>query len=509
MAISPAEKGVWGQHEPNVGGEDLLSLRGNLQDMAPVAPGEERRSLGRVLIPNRGVVAEQALRELHKRGIPTTLMYWNGDQDTLPVKRARILEPTTGGLLKTVSVDAITPLGVYNDVDVIAGIARKEGCSTVDPLWGFWAEGAKETQFLRNQKLIVVAPDTQSIRQLGEKKAALELAEKLEISTLKRIDGTKPLETFLREAEEIGFPLSGKKLLAKITTSGSGRGHRIISTVEELGDAHNFYNKHVGNGNGRVQWYAEEFLEDAKHIEVQIMGDGQIVIPVDVRECSAQTKHSKRLEESPASIISIETRQRIINQATRFAKGYKGSGTIEFLVDSQGNPYFIEMNTRLQVEHPVSQLATGWDILGSRYSIAQGGRIIINQGQEESPIKLGAIEVRLMMEPGEITSMGIPPAGFKNIQINPGYWDGDTMSERIEDGLAALISAPYLLLPEAEAEVKARLRAIRRLHEALGEIEKNYKGPRTNLGKLMDFLSWEPFLDCSYTVTDSEKFLAV
>ncbi len=339
----------------------------------------------KVLVANRGEIALRVIRGLHEMEIGSVALYSDADRDALHVRRAD----------EAYRLGPPSPKDSYLRLDKIMEIAVSSGAEAVHPGYGFLAENPEFPKACREAGIVFVGPTEENIREMGDKLTARRLAESAGVPI---VPGTKEPISEPAKAEaaagEIGFPV-----LLKAAAGGGGKGMRVILEADQLerslgltmGEAEAAF------GDGRV--YLEKYIEEPRHIEVQILGDGAGgAIHLMERECSVQRRHQKLLEETPSVALTPESRQAICSDAVRLVKEgrYLGAGTVEFMLDSEGNHYFLEMNTRLQVEHPVTEMVTGIDLVKEQIIIAASGSLSL--AQDEVRPRGASIECRICAE---------------------------------------------------------------------------------------------------------------
>ena len=344
----------------------------------------------------------------------------------------------------------------------ILSAAVCSGAQAIHPGYGLLSENARFAQLCEECGITFIGPDAQTIAKAGDKDAARRTMQQAGVPVIPGCDAVDNAQEALRQARKIGFPL-----LIKARAGGGGRGIRLVQREEELENA--FYSAsgeaQAAFGDGGV--YMEKYLYPAKHIEMQVLCDhyGNVVC-LGERECSIQRKNQKLIEESPSSAIDAKTRNRMVKAAVRAAKAvdYRNAGTIEFIVDPKGNFYFMEMNTRIQVEHPVTEWVTGVDLVKEQIRIASGQKL--SYTQEDIRLTGHAIECRINAEnpekgfrpsPGTITDMYLP--GGKGIRIDSAIYSGYTIPPYYDSMVAKLI-----------VWAKNRQEAIRKMQSALGEV---------------------------------------
>jgi acetyl-CoA carboxylase, biotin carboxylase subunit len=345
----------------------------------------ENMRFSKILIANRGEIALRILRTCEELGIATVAVHSTVDQSALHVQLAD----------EAVCIGEAPSAKSYLNIPNIIAAALTRGAMAIHPGYGFLAENAKFAEICADHKIHFIGPSPDSIRRMGDKSTAKETMQKAGVPTVPGSDGIVADEEEAKVlAEQIGFPL-----MVKATAGGGGRGMRLVREPEDLvklflaaqGEAEAAF------GNGGV--YLEKFIEKPRHIEFQILADSHgNVVHLGERDCSIQRRHQKLLEEAPSAALNPELRQKMGVAAVKAAQsiGYVGAGTVEFLLDAFGNFYFMEMNTRIQVEHPVTEMITGLDLIAEQIRIAQGEKLSFTQ--EQIVLRGHAIECRINAE---------------------------------------------------------------------------------------------------------------
>jgi acetyl/propionyl-CoA carboxylase alpha subunit len=317
--------------------------------------------IAKVLVANRGEIAVRVIRACRELGLGTVAVFSEADREALHVLMADEAYPI-----------GPAPAGEsYLVIERIIRVAKAAGADAVHPGYGFLAENAAFAEACAEAGLTFVGPPPAAIRAMGDKTAARRLARQLGVPT---VPGTlEPLtsdEDAQRAARELGFPI-----MIKAALGGGGKGMRLVQRAEELGSALRLARGEAGNAFGDASVYLERAIVEPRHIEVQVMADAHgNVVHLGERECSIQRRHQKLVEECPSPVVDAGLRERLGEAACRVARaaGYVNAGTVEFLVGAEGSVYFLEMNTRLQVEHPVTELVTGRDLVRDQLRIAAG-----------------------------------------------------------------------------------------------------------------------------------------
>ncbi len=389
-------------------------------------------TIKKVLIANRGEIVCRILRSLRNMGIPGVVVYHPIDVDSPGVQMAD----------ETVEIDGDTPVAAYLSVENIISACKKTGADAVHPGFGFLAENAEFARRLAEEKILFIGPSPDTIELMGDKIKARSFCINNGFPLAPAISGDEGEESFLVQARQIGVPL-----LIKASAGGGGKGMHIVREIEDLeqaieiarGEALRFF------GNDAV--YAERYVEKPRHIEVQVMGDNYgKVIHLGERECSIQRRFQKIIEESPAPALSNKLREKICATAVEIAQktGYQNAGTVEFLLSPNNEFYFLEMNTRIQVEHPVTEMVTGIDIVEMQIRIAQGEAIKFSQTDICS--KGHAIELRLYAEDSE--NDFLPATGSllvydmpkgEGVRVDNGFREGMEITSAFDPMLAKII----------------------------------------------------------------------
>ena len=335
----------------------------------------------KILVANRGEIAMRIIRACKEMGIATVAVYSEADEEALHVALAD----------ERVCVGAAASADSYLNQQNILAAALATGAQAIHPGYGFLSENAAFARLCKEQNLAFIGPDGDIISKMGDKDAARRLMKEAGVPTVPGSELLESVEQARAEAARIGYPV-----LIKASAGGGGKGIRLVNGEEELENAFHTAAAEAEKafGDGRV--YMEKFLSPVKHIEVQLLADEQgHVVCLGERECSIQKNNQKLIEETPSSAISPALRQEMMDAAAGAAKaaGYLGAGTVEFLLDGDGRFYFIEMNTRLQVEHPVTEFVTGVDIVKWQIRIAAG--IPLDFTQEDIRLTGAAIECRV------------------------------------------------------------------------------------------------------------------
>lgn len=352
-----------------------------------------------VLIANRGEIALRIIRACQELGIRSVLAYSEADADSLPVRLAD----------QAVCIGPAQSRLSYQNQHAIIGVALAYGVDAIHPGYGFLAENADFARLCEEQNILFVGPTSAIIQQMGDKIAARQLAQAAGVPTIPGSEGAiSEAQQAYDVAAQVGFPL-----LIKASAGGGGRGMRVVQSEATLAQDLNEIMSEAQIAFGDPSVYIERYLTDIRHIEVQVLSDHEKTLHVGERDCTAQRRNQKLIEEGPSPVLDAELRAALYQSAIALceAVGYRNAGTVEFVFDNQSRQfYFIEMNTRIQVEHPVTEMITGIDLIKSQLQIASGLALAINQ--EDIQFQGHAIECRInaeaphnnfMPSPGTIT----------------------------------------------------------------------------------------------------------
>lgn len=415
----------------------------------------------KVLIANRGEIALRIIRAARELGIKTVVAHSTADEKSLPVllaDEAICIGPPPSGQS-------------YLNIPNLLSAAIVTGADAIHPGYGFLAENATFAEMCREHGITFIGPTPENMRALGDKATARKVAREAGVPTVPGTDELSSVEEAKRAAQEIGYPV-----ILKASAGGGGRGMRVVHTEEELERAVLQAQEEARAAFGNPAIYLEKYIEEPKHIEIQVLGDGERVVHLWERDCSIQRRHQKLLEEAP-SLLPEETRRAIAEAARRLAEhvGYVSAGTLEFLVDKEGNFYFIEMNTRIQVEHPVTEMITGVDLVQAQFRIAQGEKLWLKQ--EEIQVRGHAIEVRVNAEDpekgfrpsiGKVETLLFP--GGPGIRVDSHLYAGYQIPPHYDSLIAKIL-----------AWAPTREEAIRRMERALSETVIEGPGLKTTI----------------------------
>lgn len=409
--------------------------------------------LKRVLIANRGEIAVRIIRACRELDIETVAVYSTADAQSLPVQLAT----------RAVCIGPPRAADSYLNQTAVLTAAVESGCDGVHPGYGFLSENSDFADLCARCGLKFIGPSGDVIRRMGNKAAARALMQSAGVPVVPGSDGAVPdAETAARVAEKIGYPV-----LLKASAGGGGRGMRRVFDPDALMSAFEEARAEAVACFGDGEMYLEKLILNPRHIEFQILADGHgNVVHLGERDCSIQRRNQKLMEESPSRALSDDLRERMGRDAVQAARacGYEGAGTVEFVLDGAGNYYFIEMNTRIQVEHPITEMVTGLDLVREQLRIAAGLELPVRQ--EQVHLSGHAIEVRVNAEdpshdfrpaPGVTRFLHLP--GGCGVRVDTALYNGCELSPWY-DSLAAkvIVHAP------------TRLQAIRRMRRALEEL---------------------------------------
>jgi acetyl-CoA carboxylase biotin carboxylase subunit len=362
--------------------------------------------IGKLLIANRGEIALRILRSCRELGIPTVAVYSTVDRNALHVQLAD----------EAVCVGEAPSSKSYLNIPNILAAAISRGADAIHPGYGFLAENDRFAEICNDHGLTFVGPSPEAIRAMGDKSTAKATMQRVGVPTIPGSDGLlDSVGQAARLADTMGYPV-----MIKATAGGGGRGMRLVNGADQLESLFKAAQGEAEAAFGNAGLYMEKFIDRPRHVEVQVLADRfGTVVHLGERDCSIQRRHQKLLEEAPSPALDPVLRRRMGDAAVAAARSisYEGAGTVEFLVDRGGNFYFMEMNTRIQVEHPVTEVVTGIDLIAEQIRIAGGEALSLRQ--ERIQLKGHAIECRINAEdprqnfrpaPGRITGW-LPPGG--------------------------------------------------------------------------------------------------
>jgi acetyl-CoA carboxylase biotin carboxylase subunit len=392
------------------------------------------KGISRVLVANRGEIAVRIIRACRELGIESVVTVSEADTESLPAKLAD----------RAVCIGPPAPMQSYLKIDTIMSAALGTGSDAIHPGYGFLAEQPQLAEVCTAHGLIFVGPKADDIRKMGDKLYARKLVGGLGISIIPGSELVCHLGEAGEAAERIGYPV-----LLKAAAGGGGKGMKIVAGVEDLGTVFGEASVEALSAFGDDRIYVEHYIPNARHIEVQIIGDrfGNIIHLFE-RDCSLQRRYQKMVEEAPSPAVSPELREEICEAAVRIGKqiGYENAGTVEFMLDQDhGRFYFIEINTRIQVEHTVTEMISGIDLVKEQFRVAAGDSLSVSQ--EEVRLTGHAIECRINAEspyasfapcPGEISEWKAPEG--EGIRVDSHCYSGYFVPPYYDSLLAKLIT---------------------------------------------------------------------
>lgn len=447
----------------------------------------QTRPIKKVLVANRGEIAVRVMRTCRELDIPTVAVFSDPDRRSQHVRYAT----------EAYHIGPAASKESYLNIDKILDVAKKSGADAIHPGYGFLSENAHFAQAVEDAGLIFIGPKPSSMTSMGSKTAARQLMSKAGVPVIPGLeDAISDESEALAYAKKIGFPV-----MLKAAAGGGGKGMRKVDRAEDFLSAWQGAKSEARNSFADDSVYIEKFLDKPRHIEVQVFGDqhGHVVAFAE-RECSVQRRHQKVIEESPSCFVDEEMRRKMGEVAVKAARAvnYVGAGTIEFLVDSNRNFYFMEMNTRLQVEHPITEMITSLDLVEMQIQVARGEPLKLTQ--EDLRPKGWAIEARVCAEdprnnflptPGHVRHFRSP--GGPYVRIDTAIYSGSDVTGDYDPMIAKVIGwGP------------TREKAIKRLDRALSEI--TIKGCTTNTMFLRQLLNFPEFAEGVYDTGLIERF---
>ncbi len=404
--------------------------------MTPWDPrsGNMGAMFGKVLIANRGEIAVRIIRACRDMGITSVAVFSEADRDSLHVRLAD----------EAYSIGPAEPSRSYLSIDAILAAARQSRSDAIHPGYGFLSENARFASSCEKEGLVFIGPPASAIASMGDKVEARRLMKRAGVPLVPGSEGpVKSVRELKKRAGDIGYPV-----ILKAAAGGGGRGMRIVESEAGAESAFTQAASEAGRAFGDGSIYMEKFVGKARHIEVQVLSTpGTGSIHLGERECSIQRRHQKLIEESPSPFVDATRREALGAAAIKAADAveYEGAGTVEFLVDAEGNFYFMEMNTRLQVEHPVTEMVTGIDLVKAQLRIASGEDTGLRQ--EQIRLRGSAIECRIYAEdpdqgflpgPGRIERLRVP--GGPGIRDDGGVYEGYLLPIHYDPLISKLIA---------------------------------------------------------------------
>ncbi|XP_033290982.1 propionyl-CoA carboxylase alpha chain, mitochondrial isoform X5 [Orcinus orca] len=404
------------KHVPHYSRQHLVVSR----SLCSAAYDSNEKTFDKILVANRGEIACRVIKTCKKMGIKTVAIHSDVDASSVHVKMAD----------EAVCVGPAPTSKSYLNMDAIMEAIKKTGAQAVHPGYGFLSENKEFAKCLAAEDVVFIGPDTHAIQAMGDKIESKLLAKNAKVNTIPGFDGVvKDADEAVRIAREIGYPV-----MIKASAGGGGKGMRIAWDDEETRDGFRFSSQEAASSFGDDRLLIEKFIDNPRHIEVQVLGDKHgNALWLNERECSIQRRNQKVVEEAPSLFLDSETRRAMGEQAVALAKAvnYSSAGTVEFLVDSKKNFYFLEMNTRLQVEHPVTECITGLDLVQEMIRVAKG--YPLRHKQADIPINGWAVECRVYAE-DPYKSFGLPSIGRLSQYQEPLHLPGVRVDSGIQPG---------------------------------------------------------------------------
>ena len=443
--------------------------------------------LNKVLIANRGEIAVRVIRACREEGIRSVAVYSDADRGALHVRLAN----------EAYHIGPSPAAESYLVGEKILEVARQSGADAIHPGYGFLSENGDFADACDAAGITFIGPRGDAMREMGDKVAARRRMSKAGVPIAPGSDGAvDSIEELTSVAAEIGYPV-----MIKAAAGGGGKGIRIVHDPADLASAFEMATSEAIKSFKSGAVYVEKFLEQPHHIEIQVMADHHgNVVHLFERECSVQRRHQKVIEESPSCIVDDDLRRRMGQAAVRAAAevGYRNAGTIEFLVDKNRDFYFLEMNTRLQVEHPITEMVTGIDLVREQLHVAAGNRLSF--GQDDLEMRGHAIEVRICAEdpdnnflPGTGTVKQLEVPGGGHVRLDAGLFEGLKVDVYYDSMLAKLI-----------VHGSNRDRAIARMKRALSEF--HIGGLKTNVAFVLRALDVEAFRAGDYDTSFVDRY---
>lgn len=441
----------------------------------------------KILIANRGEIAVRIIRACREMGILTVAVCSEADREALHAQLAD----------ETICIGAAPAKDSYLNMESMISATLISKAEAIHPGFGFLSENSKFVRMCDQCNITFIGPSADTMDQMGNKSEARKTMMNAGVPV---VSGTKEAiydwETGAKAAEQIGYPI-----MIKASAGGGGKGMRLAEKPEEFKEQFETAQREAEKGFGDGTMYLERFIRDPRHVEFQILADQKgNTIYLGERDCSIQRRHQKMIEEAPSSVISTELREKMGEAAVKAAKaaGYYSAGTIEFLLDASGSFYFMEMNTRIQVEHPVTEMVTGIDLIKEQIRIAAGETLRLKQ--EDVKIKGHAIECRINAEdpdrdfvpcPGKVDYVHLP--GGKDIRVDSALYAGCEIPPWYDSMIAKLI------VHDDNREL-----AIQKMRSALGELI--IQGIKTNIDYQYDILSDKDYIEGKIDTGFIERF---
>ncbi len=442
--------------------------------------------MNKILIANRGEIAVRIIRACKEMNIKTVAVYSEADKDALHVKLAD----------EAVCIGPANSQKSYLNIKNIIGAANITGADSIHPGFGFLSENSQFASICEESNIKFIGPKSDVINLLGNKSNAKDMMKKAGVPVIPGSDGSI---TGIKEAKEICEKI-GYPVILKAASGGGGKGIRIVESEAALEQAYNLVKQEAKASFNDDEIYIEKFIRNPRHVEIQILADEHgNVVHLGERDCSIQRRHQKMIEETPSTAIDEKIRNKMGDAAVKAAKatGYTSCGTVEFLVDDERNFYFMEMNTRIQVEHPITEERTGIDIVKEQIKIAAGEKLKFKQ--KEVTFRGHSIECRInaenpsknfMPSPGKITGLYLP--GGNGIRIDTAIYEGYTISPHYDSMIAKII-----------VHGVTRNEAIAKMKRALEELV--IEGVETNRDFLFEIIKTPDFIRGNFDTSFIEK----
>ncbi len=438
----------------------------------------------KILIANRGEIALRIIRTCREMGIKTVAVYSEADKDSLHVRFAD----------EAVCIGPPPSKESYLNIPRIMAVAEITGADAIHPGYGFLAENAEFSAICEDSKIKFIGPSPDMINAMGDKAFAKATMRKSQVPVVPGSDGViKNVDEAMKVAMEIGYPV-----LIKASAGGGGKGMRVVKTLDDIEKGFIMATTEAESAFGNGAVYIEKFIEHPRHIEIQVLGDSHgNVIHLGERDCTIQRRNQKLIEETPSPFINDEIRTAMGAAAVKGAKSvkYEGAGTVEFIVDKNKDFYFMEMNTRIQVEHPVTEQVTNVDLIREQIKVAAGARIKVKKVKSEGH----SIECRINAEdpdnkfspsPGKITTFHIP--GGLGVRVDTHCYAGYVIPQYYDSMIAKLI-----------VTADTREEAIARMYRSLDEFV--IEGIKTTISFHKKMMRHEDFIKGDYDTGFLEK----
>lgn len=433
----------------------------------------------KILIANRGEIAVRIIRACKEMGISTVAVYSEVDKEALHVSMAD----------ESICIGASAPSESYLNMSAIISAANVTGAQAIHPGYGLLSENVKFADLCKQCGIVFIGPDAEIIKAMGDKENARKTMDNAGVPIIKGSDVLKNKEEAVQMAEEIGYPV-----MLKARSGGGGKGIRLALSKEDVIANFDVASREAENAFGDVGIYMEKYIESAAHIEVQILADkSHNIVCLGERECSIQLNNQKLIEETPSVSIGSKIRERLFQAAIAAAKAcnYENAGTVEFLLDKSGDFYFMEMNTRLQVEHTITEMVTGIDIVKWQIRIAAG--VDLDFAQDDIEFSGSAMECRInSLMAGKIDTLHIP--GGLNVRFDTAIYQECRISPFYDSMIGKLI-----------VKGAKREETIRKMNVALCELI--IEGIATNIDQQLEILSNKKFIEGDYDTTFMEKLI--